>query len=547
MKFSALIITCIYLAPSLQGQVPFGPVIESTECLSSSLEDAYYNAIEVSDGGIVTTGIQQVTSDDIVIPDEYFAPAIVLKKNADLENQWIQFIGGSDLGTIGKKLLEDFDGNIYCIGSSIANTGDIAGNHGVKDIFVTKLTAEGDKLWTTVVGSTATDEVTSAGFTSTGDILVTGYSFGDGGDIPYHYATYTSTDVIYFSIDTSGNLNWLKVFGGTGVDQPVFNTVLNNDGNTLICIASSSSDYDLLPYGLTDHWKFIMMEVDADGNMIYSTGMDNDSTLEVFEGAMLFKEDSVLVFTTMSRYTDLAVSKGIEDGAIVVFTPELELDRMYNYGGSNYDYLLRAIYEPTKHVYYVLGSSYSVDQDLPGNYSGGIGDDFWLMSVDEEFNLLWSRNFGGANDSSSQGDGSWSNPGSLIYMNDKLHLFTSCFPTDDPPDFDLSCTPSTGIFTTTDGWRVTFDLLTMGLNDDTTEKPDVRLYPNPTSDVLFVHCASDNSTISYTIRSLSGSILKTGTRNGNEGISVDLLPSGFYFITMETDEHQYFVSTFCKI
>ena len=27
---------------------------------------------------------------------------------------------------------------------------------------------------------------------------------------------------------------------------------------------------------------------------------------------------------------------------------------------------------------------------------------------------------------------------------------------------------------------------------------------------------------------------------------IDLKPSGFYF-TMETDEHQYFVSTFCKI
>ena len=65
-----------------------------------------------------------------------------------------------------------------------------------------------------------------------------------------------------------------------------------------------------------------------------------------------------------------------------------------------------------------------------------------------------------------------------------------------------------------DNWMAllgNLDLLTMGFNDDTTEKPDVGCIPNPTSDVLFVHCASDNSTISYTIRSLSGSILKTGT------------------------------------
>ena len=55
------------------------------------------------------------------------------------------------------------------------------------------------------------------------------------------------------------------------------------------------------------------------------------------------------------------------------FYPELELDRMYNYGGSNYDYLLRAIYEPTKQVYYVLGSSYSIDQDLPATSPVGSG------------------------------------------------------------------------------------------------------------------------------------------------------------------------------
>ncbi|MCB9032159.1 MAG: T9SS type A sorting domain-containing protein [Chitinophagales bacterium] len=515
--------------------------------MSSSGNDAFTDAIESSDGGVLVVGYLRESVYEIEIPEEYLAPTVVIKKNADLENQWVQFIGGSDLGTTGHTILEDEDGSIYCIGTSGANTGDILGNNGVKDIFITKLTSEGDKLWTTVIGSTATDEVTSAGFTSTGDILITGYSFGDGGDIPYHYASFTSTDVIYFSIDTSGNLNWLKVFGGTGVDQPVFNTVLNSDGNTLICIASSSADFDLIPFGLSDNWKFIMMEVDADGNTIYSTGMDNDSTLEVFEGAMLLKDDSVLVFTTMSRNTDLAVSKGIEDGAIVVFTPELELDRMYNYGGSNYDYLLRAIYEPTKHVYYVLGSSYSVDQDLPGNYSGGIGDDFWLMSVDEEFNLLWSRNFGGANDNSSLGDGSWSNPGSLIYMNDKLHLFTSCFPTDDPPDFDLSCTPSTGIFTTTDGWRVTFDLLTMGLNDDTTEKPNVRLYPNPASGLLFIDIGKEYLSLTYTISSLTASIVQSGTCQVSEGITIDQLPSGLYFITLETEDRRFFVSTFCKI
>lgn len=267
----------------VNGQVAFGPVIESSECLSSPGNDAFVDAIKSKDGGILVLGYLRESVEGIIIPEGYLAPTVVIKKNADLENQWIQFIGGSDLGTSGHTILEDEDGSIYCIGTSGANTGDILGNNGVKDIFITKLTSEGDKLWTTVIGSTATDEVTSAGFTSTGDILVTGYSFGDGGDIPYHYASFTSTDVIYFSIDTSGNLNWLKVFGGTGVDQPVFNTVLNNDGNTLICIASSSADHDLVPYGLTDNWKFIMMEVDADGNTIYSTGMDNDSTLEVLK------------------------------------------------------------------------------------------------------------------------------------------------------------------------------------------------------------------------------------------------------------------------
>ncbi|MCB9021216.1 MAG: T9SS type A sorting domain-containing protein [Chitinophagales bacterium] len=533
---------------SLLGQVPTGPDIAWQQCYGGFGDDYFTDAIITQDNGILAA-IRPLSDDgDLEGMTKEEASGWVIKYTPDMTIQWQKHFGYSDCFREVYKIYELVNGDIILAGSTSSNSGtgclDVLGS---ADLFLMKTDSLGNEIWYQTYGSPFQDLLTWLVPTSDGGFLLTGTSMGSGGDIPFHYGGTLSTDAIILKTDSLGELEWVKVLGGSSFDLPRKGTIEIQPDLFQIHIASTSDDYDFFDPEVDDFSKWLFVQIDIEGNIHRDRVMSAE--IDFYNGSNLFMpyHSGVLAcgtgYAESLLYTTAPEHEGSE-GAIMILDSLLDITYFKQWGGSSTDVFVTATHDELGN-YYFFGVSKSADHDVLENHYEGEEENYWILATDSSFNTLWSKSFGGGNNNCGDLCGGVFT-GTLIAKDDMLYVFTESVSPEVLPDFDIECGHYNASTPKSDAWLVAFDLTTVIPEQEVAQTP-FTIYPNPTSDVLFVHCASDNSTISYTIRSLSGSILKTGTRNGNEGISVDLLPSGFYFITMETDEHQYFVSTFCKI
>lgn len=69
------------------------------------------------------------------------------------------------------------------------------------------------------------------------------------------------------------------------------------------------------------------------------------------------------------------------------------------------------------------------------------------------------------------------------------------------------------------------------LSSELQSNPELKVYPNPTSEYVYVFGAYENS--GYQIRSISGQIVKSGTLADNKGIRLSNLESGIYILDVQ--------------
>lgn len=104
--------------------------------------------------------------------------------------------------------------------------------------------------------------------------------------------------------------------------------------------------------------------------------------------------DGGYIFAGWSRSTngDVGGNNGGQDAWIVKMDDEGNLEWEKNYGGSDDD-TAGSIKQTTDGGYIVSGYSRSTDGDVGGNNGE---QDAWVMKLDNEGNIQWSKNYGGA-------------------------------------------------------------------------------------------------------------------------------------------------------
>jgi len=128
---------------------------------------------------------------------------LLIKTNAFGNLQWAKTYGeaGND---VAYSVQRTSDGG-YIVAGTTTSFGA-----GSLDILLIKTNASGNLQWAKTYGGTSDEEAYSVQQTSDGGYIVAGYtgSFGGG-----------SWDIFLVKIDTFGNLQWVKTYGGTGSDQ----------------------------------------------------------------------------------------------------------------------------------------------------------------------------------------------------------------------------------------------------------------------------------------------------------------------------------------
>jgi hypothetical protein len=231
------------------------------------------------------------------------------------------------------------------------------------DIFLIKTDAYGNLQWAKTYGGASWEYASSAQQTSDGGYIVAGYtnSFGAG-----------NSDFFLIKTDASGNIIWVKTYGGIN-DDNASSVQQTSDGGYIVAGYTNS-----FGAGAND---FFLIKTDANGNVQWAKTYGGTSG-EWANSAQRTSDGGYIV-------VGLTWSFGASGGDIFLVKTDANGNVQWakTYGGAGWD------------------QPYSVQQTSDGGYiltgettSFGAGDrDFFLIKTDANGNVQWAKIYGGTN------------------------------------------------------------------------------------------------------------------------------------------------------
>ena len=219
--------------------------IQWQHCYGGSYHDYAMDIIQTADGGYAFTG--ETVSNDYDVSGNHGTNDVWLVKISDNGLlQWQKCLGGS-LREVGISLLQTTDGGYIIGGQTISNDGDVSGIHSATqfDAWVVKTDSTGNIQWQHCYGGSSQEGIMSLRKTSDGGYIFVAGTYSMDGDVSgYHASFYMYGDAWVVKIDSSGNIQWQRCYGGT--ENDIFYSVeQTTDGGYILGGWSASIDGDL--------------------------------------------------------------------------------------------------------------------------------------------------------------------------------------------------------------------------------------------------------------------------------------------------------------
>jgi len=169
---------------------------------------------------------------------------------------WTKQLGSGDLD-IGRGVAADGLGFVYVAGHT---TGDLDGNTnaGSSDAFLTKYADDGTKIWTQLLGTSASDGAFDVAADDQGNIYVTGETW-EALDSNTHFGAST-TDAFVAKYNAAGVLQWTMQLGSVGFDKGqgisvdgLGNVYLIGETTETVAESQNSGGQDMFVAKLNDH------------------------------------------------------------------------------------------------------------------------------------------------------------------------------------------------------------------------------------------------------------------------------------------------------
>ena len=181
----------------------------------------------------------------------------LIKTDANGDSLWTKILGGAD-ADIGSFVLQTADGGFLVTGvTSSFGTGN-------SDLFLIKTDQNGDPLWQKAYGDLGDDYGYSIQQLVDGSFIVAGYtsSFGAG-----------DHDCYLLKTDSTGDLLWSKAYGGVGIDR-ARSVLQTTDGGYLI----AGFSYSFSVNGLGDAY---LIKTNSNGDMMWTNFFGGESEDQV--------------------------------------------------------------------------------------------------------------------------------------------------------------------------------------------------------------------------------------------------------------------------
>jgi hypothetical protein len=342
------------------------------------------NVIQTPDGGYLCAGYSYSNDGDI---NDHHGPIStsdiwIVKLDSASNIVWKHSYGGSGYETLNAIHLCS-DGNYLVTGYSNSFDGDVTGCHAgpdsLLDVWIFKLDSQGNLLWQKCFGGTGTDYGEDIRETNDGGYVLCNLIFGtNDGDVVANSDTGANALSIWIvKLDSSLNIQWQKIFGGTDWDD-AWKIYQTNDNGFLIGGYTQSSDGDIsYNHGYRDIW---LIQTDSLGAIrrqkcfggIYS---DTFSDLEIAPDGTYY-----IVGMSDTISGDITNGYGLGDYWILHVDTSFNILWQHNYGGSGVDWA-SDICITSDGGLAVTGSSESNDYDVSGHHGMVSTDDIWILKL----------------------------------------------------------------------------------------------------------------------------------------------------------------------
>ena len=212
-----------------------------------SFTDSPAGVLENNNGEFIVVGASDSNDVDITNNKGSYDFWIV-KSDAGGNIIWEKSFGGSEIDE-ARGIASSGDGNYIIVGDTRSNQQDISFNNGAADLWIIKVSDNGEFLWDSAIGGSNFDVARSINRTSDSGFVIAGSSRSSDGDVAKNQG---QNDAWVVKINTEGQLVWETTVGGTDIDFAYDAVQLKN--GTIIAVGESNSlDGDIIENkGFTD-------------------------------------------------------------------------------------------------------------------------------------------------------------------------------------------------------------------------------------------------------------------------------------------------------
>ena len=313
---------------------------------------------------------------------------------------WSERFGDAGEATVQSAAI-DAAGNVVLTGffdGTVDFGGGALTSAGAHDVFLAELDPEGNHLWSRRFGDAASQWAYSTAIDASGDVVLAGYFEGtlDFGGGPLTSAG--AYDVFVAKLDADGNHLWSRRFGD-GDDQFALSTAVDGAGNVVLAgFFGGAVELGGGPLTSAGAYDVFVAKLDAGGDHLWSRRFGDASYQRA--SAVAVDGSGAVLFTgwfdgTMEVGGGVLTSAGADDG----FVAKLDADGSDVWSRQSGDiavhpYAIAA--DAAGRV--VLAGDFATEMDFGGGPTTGTGVyDIFVTKLDADGAHLWTHQYGDGN------------------------------------------------------------------------------------------------------------------------------------------------------
>jgi len=555
MYFYVMRLTALLLSIFIWGQTFAQPQVYKRwdKRYGGTYLDEVNSLLSTPDGGFLLSGSSSSRINGDKTQDNWDTTSAtydywIVKVDSLGNKQWDKRYGGTDNETFYNTLITD-DGGYLLAGVSVSDSGGDKtefnwDTHHLGDYWIVRIDESGNTLWDRHYGGFGYDELRASAKTKDGGFILAGYTDADaGGDITEANRG-SGPDYWIIKIDSVGNKQWDKRYGGTSADY-LSNVIATDDGGFVLAGRSVSGiggdktqpNWDVAT-GLTmDYW---IIKIDSLGNKQWDKryGGTNDEYLSCIQQT----EDGFIIGGWSGSRISGDVSEnghGIGAGSTDYWIIKIDSSGVKQWdkkiGGNLTDILYDIQLLSNNGGYLLSGVSRSNASDDKSEDNTDI-EDGWIVKIDTTGNVIWDKTLK-ANSSPT-----YRSVIRGVALPDSCYVITystiTRFSDDKTQD---NWDTVTGV--TRDFWMIKFcenEQLNTSIYPLNYDTDLLSIFPNPTTNKLTCTLLASLKQVYYQVLSIDGKVLINNTAITQPHFEVDVseLASGVYYLVLQDDKER---------